>query len=59
MTLYVSDYFTRATLRKAGFVDHIKDLGYLERQIFCIIASELSKMEAEEIKRERAKKGRH
>lgn len=58
MSIFVSDYLTRMTLRKAGFSDPLNALDCLERQIFCIIAGELSKMEHEAHEKARKKKGR-
>jgi hypothetical protein len=58
MSIFVSDYFSRLVLRKAGFHDSIKDLDFVERQIFCIIAGELSKMEQESMEKARKKRGK-
>lgn len=54
----VSDYLTRMTLRKAGIVQGFDELDCFEVHCFCIIAGELSKMEAEEQKKAARKRGK-
>jgi hypothetical protein len=57
-TPIVSDYLTRLMIRKAGMTSDYGELDCFDLHCYCIIQGELSKMEAEEAKKQRAKRGR-